>query len=94
MAFFYVAKAHRYAGKQRKVGDAYEVKREADARLIRALGWVIPMPPTPVDEVPKMNNYRAAVQVAEPAYLPSVQAEKPKRTYRRRDMAAKFSAAE
>lgn len=44
-------KAHRY-GLERKVGDRYECA-EKDVRLVKALGWAVPVPPEPEIEQPK-----------------------------------------
>ena len=44
-------KAHRY-GRERKVGDRYECA-EKDVRLVKALGWAVPVPPEPEIEQPK-----------------------------------------
>ena len=90
-------KAHRYAEKQRKPGDLYHVK-DADVRLLRALGWVGDVQPaakTTAVQFAETVSRQLDRALSRPAYLPAVQAEdKPKRTYRRRDMVAKFTDQE
>ena len=54
-------KAHRY-GRERKVGDRYECA-EKDVRLVKALGWAVPVPPEPEIE---HKPTRAKPEAAQP----------------------------
>jgi len=81
-------KAHRYAGKQLKPGDAYEASGESDARLMRALGNA--RDPDPVIETPRASSEEAP---AEPVAAKKVAGKRAgkraaKKTYSRRDLRA------
>lgn len=74
-------KAHRYANKQRKPGEDYEV-RASDVRLLRALGWVKPKAPEPEPPAEPPRHDLGTLTAA----------DRPKRAYRRRDMTAERAA--
>jgi len=81
-------KAHRYGPRQYRPGDEYEAK-QTDVRLIKALGWAKETPPrpaTPPAERPRLRMAAIAASAPETAA-----AEKPKRSYRRRDLSAEAS---
>lgn len=83
-------KAHRY-GTERRVGDIFEV-RQADVRLMKALGWQTEAPPMPqtaaptAEAKPKRTYTRKVIEPTPEAA--TEKAEAPKRTYHRRDLEA------
>lgn len=86
-------KAHRYANRQLKAGDRYDIKPQ-DLRLARALGWVGDVAPAAPKVVvakvvaPKVET-TGAEETGRPTYLPSfLEGERVKRKYTRRDLTA------
>jgi hypothetical protein len=93
-------KQHRYKGKQKNVGDEYEFKGRAERCLAKALGWVIEVPkaaeavkqmvaeqkakfPMPIVDVAVVKEEKSK---SGKFVVDAVLVEKPKRTYKRRDM--------